>query len=297
MVPRLRSLCLEKVNNNIDEVDYQTIPKELARDLQLSKLFNGNFAYDDTFGLHQFGLDACALNIFYDGETWTFTYRSENNELYWYHPIGEFRPRLRKFTLTEGSPASLTTPFPEMKFMTNNYLMNPNIKMKMKAIVKNNGRYGRLVFENSTMKSVWHMTLARGTRVLEHRGTIRYYHQTSSPINRDISSKLLETTDTPEHAFQNLAELTIEEEIMVEEEIRRDAIFIDESVRYRPEVDDELEDVGTFESAVGFSYSKWAECEYQMNDGCLRDFWEMTERNYAHLAIIPALGRKPLYQR
>ena len=84
MVPRLRSLCLEKVNNNIDEVDYQTIPKELARDLQLSKLFNGNFAYDDTFGLHQFGLDACALNIFYDGETWTFTYRSENNELYCY---------------------------------------------------------------------------------------------------------------------------------------------------------------------------------------------------------------------
>ena len=87
MVPRLRSLCLEKVNNNIDEVDYQTIPKELARDLQLSKLFNGNFVYDDTFGLHQFGLDACALNIFYDGETWTFTYRSENNELYWYPAV------------------------------------------------------------------------------------------------------------------------------------------------------------------------------------------------------------------
>ena len=102
MVPRLRSLCLEKVNNNIDEVDYQTIPKELARDLQLSKLFNGNFAYDDTIG-PEFGLDVCALNIFYDGETWTFTYRSENNELYWYHPLGEFRPRLRKFTLTEGN--------------------------------------------------------------------------------------------------------------------------------------------------------------------------------------------------
>ena len=135
MVPRLRSLCLENVNNNIDEVDYQTIPKELARDLQLSKLFNGNFAYDDTIRLHElgfgFGMDACALNIFYDGETWTFRYRSENNELYWYHPRGEFRPRLRKFTLTEGSPASLTIPFPEMKFMTNNrYLMNPNIKMK-----------------------------------------------------------------------------------------------------------------------------------------------------------------------
>ena len=123
------------------------------------------------------------------------------------------------------------------------------------------------------------MTLARGTRVLEHRGTIRYdhLHPTSSPVDSYISSKLLETTDTPEHAFQNLAELTIEEEIMVEEDIMADGFYIDE---YMPdEVDDELENVGTFESAVGFSFSNWDECEYQMNDGCLRDFWEMTERN------------------
>ena len=143
------------------------------------------------------------------------------------------------------------------------FLKNPI--MKMSAFVKNNGRYGRLVFENSEIKSVWHMTLTKGARVLEHRGQCnKFYHL--------ASRKLLETTDTPEHAFQDIAELTNEEEIRVdaiEEEIRVDdeiaAIF--EEVKVNHELDEE--------SAVGYSISA---CEYHMNDGCVRDFWEMTER-------------------
>merc|ERR1712050_701701 len=91
---------------------------------------------------------------------------------------------------------------------TNRYLRNPNNKMKMKAIVKNNSRYGRLVFENSNMKSVWHMTLAKGVRVLTHHGTIRYCYPTSC--------KFRETTVSPEHAFRGFTELTIEDEIRLD---------------------------------------------------------------------------------
>ena len=100
------------------------------------------------------------------------------------------------------------------------------------------------------------MTLTKGARVLEHRGQCnKFYHL--------ASRKLLETTDTPEHAFQDIAELTNEEEIRVDDEIA--AIF--EEVKVNHELDEE--------SAVGYSISA---CEYHMNDGCVRDFWEMTER-------------------
>lgn len=143
----------------------------------------------------------------------------------------------------------------------------------MKTVVKSNGRYGRLVFENSCMKSVWHVTLANGVRVLEHSGTVRIpYAGGSDLITR---STLRETTVTPEHAFQELDELTIEEEI------RLDAAIEAEGARYRPveeKVDDELE-AGTFKEkeATFKPYSKWTRCEDQMHRGCLSDFWKMTE--------------------
>ena len=60
---------MEKVYRDVKEEDYEDIPKCLVKDINLMKVFNGNYKGHDEV----LGDGAECLTIHYDGEVWKFS--------------------------------------------------------------------------------------------------------------------------------------------------------------------------------------------------------------------------------
>ena len=67
MVKSLRCLCLEKVYKDVE--NYEDLPKTLVKDINLMRVFNGNYKGDD----EDIGVGGECLTIHYDGEVWNFS--------------------------------------------------------------------------------------------------------------------------------------------------------------------------------------------------------------------------------
>ena len=71
-------LCLLKVSS--EGMNYKELPVPLVKDLNLMKLFNGNFRSELEYCCEEEELDALSMfsvTILYDGVTWNISSRSE----------------------------------------------------------------------------------------------------------------------------------------------------------------------------------------------------------------------------
>ena len=174
MLRSLRSLCLLTVSNL--GLSNRDLPPELARDLNAMKVFNGNYTY--THDEFDDEIILSAVTIFFDGVSWSLSYRSESfvncpccNE--------GFRPTFREFTVTEGEPVKTTSPFPKIWYWLRSelgYMESSHKIMKMEVMVGQDGTFGRIVFSGarecfkSTMQVYFTM---EGTRVLSHNTLVK----------------------------------------------------------------------------------------------------------------------------
>jgi len=191
------------------------LPPQLVSDLDLMKLFNGNFIYEEeevssggSFGTFLL----MALSVLYDGVSWTFTYRSDS----YYNACGcteLLRPRLFQFTMKEGAANVITSPFSQVKswlreLRKSRDITQPPLTMKMTSQVMTCGTTGTITYKGaaSCFKSSMKVRLNReGTRVLVHRGRVK------TPTGKFTDHyKLQETSVAPEDAFLDWRERDIE---------------------------------------------------------------------------------------
>ena len=113
----LRSLCLLKVqyfNQNV--LDKSVLPPSLVKDLHVMQLVNSSFAsWSLVANSFTSTVSQTAISIQFDGEAWTFQYRSNSFDISSCCMYCDFlQPELHQLTLVEGRPTLAQSPFWEV---------------------------------------------------------------------------------------------------------------------------------------------------------------------------------------
>ena len=198
MVKSLRSLCLLKVAR--DGINYEDLPPGLAKDLNVMKVFNGNYRseYDDEDNV--LGL-MTSLTILYDGMFWTFTYRSYcfndiccNN--YNYNGSPGSQPDLHQLTVAEEELVTVRSPVNKVRLAVLEHKFRGHqeqMEMKMTVKVGQDGMSGRICFdggEGSVFNSIMQVDFNRvGTRVVYHSGDLYSDLREGSFVDRLYESR------------------------------------------------------------------------------------------------------------
>ena len=200
----MRSLCLLKVFS--EGMNYKELPEPLFKDLNLMKLFNGNFRSELEYCCEEEELDALSMfsvTILYDGVTWNISSRSEAIMLvHCCHFCNVFQPDLYELAVTEGEPVTAFTPFAQVTEwigqMEDDYCKRHQaLEMKMSVDIQKDGRCGKITFHGAgdlyrfkgTMRV--HFTLV-GTRVMDQYGN-SFCNREDSLETMDFFNKLLES--------------------------------------------------------------------------------------------------------
>eukprot|EP00092_Neocalanus_flemingeri_P108570 GFUD01139444.1.p1 GENE.GFUD01139444.1~~GFUD01139444.1.p1 ORF type:complete len:246 (+),score=67.72 GFUD01139444.1:67-804(+) len=149
----LRSLCLLQVHSMGQNVlDMSEIPANLAKDLKIIQLVNKTFGNwtlatnDVSTKVYQ-----TALSIQYDGVSWNFQYCSNSYEVFCC-PHCDFRqPDLKQFTLQEGKPAPVQSPFWEASNILEQLNQEHPVdrRMTMSFEMNEEGTWGKISFRGS----------------------------------------------------------------------------------------------------------------------------------------------------
>eukprot|EP00092_Neocalanus_flemingeri_P010076 GFUD01010859.1.p1 GENE.GFUD01010859.1~~GFUD01010859.1.p1 ORF type:complete len:253 (+),score=82.41 GFUD01010859.1:55-813(+) len=247
MVKSLRSLCLLKVSSG--KQNYEDLPPSLKKDLNIMKVFNGNFSSESE---NKFGSDVhqTTLTILYDGVSWTFSSRSQSFHIFCCFNCDTIQPDLQQLTVKEGEQVPLNSPFSHLRHWLawvagSDKTQQEQLDMKMTVDhVDQEGYFGDLAFRGCggsvLFSSLMQVDFTReGTRVLSHRGDV--YSRLGT---RNFFNNLYESTVSAEDAYQEISDRRCE--------------FDGFDWDYVP-VDTEE----TLES-----------------ESCLTDFWEMIENEY-----------------
>ena len=181
MIRSLRSLCLLKVYS--EEMDYEGLPPELVRDLNVMKLFNGNFRSergrdDDDYDVEVFELSA--LEVLYDGVSWSFSSRSACMPIRCCFTCNVYQPLLYKLTVTEGEIVRTLCPFSQVREWFQNVENSYDAQFKKLDIeicvdVGQDELSGKITFDGTgdlvKFNVIVEVTILAGIRVMVHRGT------------------------------------------------------------------------------------------------------------------------------
>ena len=115
MIKSLRSLCLLKVSQ--DGMSYDVLPADIAKDLMLMKIFNGNFIHESySYDSGYERADLSAMTILYDGVTWSFATRGDFVDIIccvWCS--GTSQPELFQLMVAEGETVTASSPFSQVR--------------------------------------------------------------------------------------------------------------------------------------------------------------------------------------
>ena len=198
MVQSLRSLCLLKVSLDGEHYDDEDLPPELVKVLNVMKVFNGHFCFESE---NRFGSDVhqTALTIQYDGVDWIFKSRSQSFHIFCCFNCDAFQPELHQFTLTEGEPVPVTSPFSQMRYWLDWVAVSDNtqpqqMEMKMTVDMDQGGTFGEIAFRgyggSVLFSSIMQVDFTdEGTRVLSHRGEVYSGYGTRNYFNNLYQSR------------------------------------------------------------------------------------------------------------
>ena len=186
MVKSLLSLCLLKVSS--EGLDYEDLPSGLVKELNLIKVFNGNYSFESEnwngSDVHQ-----TALTILYDGVDWTFTSRSKSFHVFCCPTCDISQPDLQQLTVTEGVTVPATSPFSHLQgwlgmaedLARRDNNSNKELKrLEMSftvGVVSQDGTFGEIAFRGIGGAILFNSIIqvdftTEGLRVLSHRGTV-----------------------------------------------------------------------------------------------------------------------------
>eukprot|EP00092_Neocalanus_flemingeri_P021055 GFUD01022811.1.p1 GENE.GFUD01022811.1~~GFUD01022811.1.p1 ORF type:complete len:234 (+),score=55.98 GFUD01022811.1:58-759(+) len=149
----LRSLCLLQVHSMGQNVlDMSEIPASLAKDLKIIQLVNKTFGNwtlatnDVSTKVYQ-----TALSIQYDGVSWNFQYCSNSFEVFCCLHCDFRQPDLKQFTLQEGKPAPVQSPFWEASNILEQLDQEHPVdrRMIMSFEMNEEGTWGKISFRGS----------------------------------------------------------------------------------------------------------------------------------------------------
>ena len=183
MVKSLLSLCLLEVSS--EGLGYEDLPSELVKELNLMKVFNGNYSFESE---NWNGLDVhhTALTILYDGVSWTFTSRSQSFHVLCCPTCDIYQPDLQQLTVTEGLTVPATSPFSHLQgwlVMVEGLEKIDNKELKKLdmsftvEVVSQDGTFGEIAFRGVGGEVLFSSIIqvdftTEGNRVLSHRGTV-----------------------------------------------------------------------------------------------------------------------------
>ena len=195
MVKSLRSLCLLQASS-MDRQDFIDLPPELVKDINLMKVFNGNYSFESE---NCYGSDVhhTALTILYDGESWTFSSRSQSYHVFCCVNCDIFQPDLHQLSGTEGEASTATSPFSQVREWLRAQADQAQKVLDMKLtveMVEEDGTFGEFAFRGAGASVLFSSIIqvdftAEGTRVLSHRGTVTSGMGTRNFFNNLYESK------------------------------------------------------------------------------------------------------------
>ena len=201
MVKSLRSLCLLQASS-MDRQDFIDLPPELVKDINLMKVFNGNYSFESE---NCYGSDVhhTALTILYDGESWTFSSRSQSYHVFCCVNCDIYQPCLHQLSVTEGETITATSPFSQVRDWLRaqagqahkDNKVQKVLDMKLTVeVVEQNGTFGEIAFRGAGASVLFSSIIqvdftTEGTRVLSHRGTVTSGMGTRNFFNNLYESK------------------------------------------------------------------------------------------------------------
>jgi hypothetical protein len=201
MVKSLRSLCLLQASS-MDRQDFIDLPPGLVKDLNLMKVFNGNYSFESE---NRYGSDVhhTALTILYDGVNWTFSSRSQSYHVFCCVNCDIYQPDLHQLSVTEGEASTATSPFSQVRYWLraqayealkdNEVQKVMNMKLTVEE-VEQDGTFGEIAFrgagESVLFSSIVQVDFTtEGTKFLSHRGTVTSGMGTRNFFNNLYESK------------------------------------------------------------------------------------------------------------
>jgi len=203
MIRSLRSLCLLKVLS--DDMNYEGLPPGLVKDLNVMKLFNGNFSSESSCRVDgQKVLDLFALSILYDGATWSFSSRGRSMIIYCCHHCSAWQPELFRLKVTEGELATAVPPFSQVRDWFEKDVDNEYKQLDIDIVVdvRQDLMTGKIIFHGAGDLLSFDVRMqvelsAAGSRVMVQSGKA----QIDSGVTTEFVSRLHETTVTAQDAF------------------------------------------------------------------------------------------------
>ena len=228
------------------------IPKEVLKDLNLARLFNGTFI---NVAEGQFTTRTRVLSLCYDGSRWNFSHRNVTSSYLGIPPT----MRLKKFSVTQDTTVKAVHPLYDIKELTDLLLgmtegsvalSKDQMFMKLKVKVLDDWQGGRLVFTGPFFKFIWRVNLdTYGNRVLSHHGVVKIEAGVKDYTEYLLPSMRLEESTEDIDIEGVYEELNDEQFDVVFEE--KDNYFSD------PEM-----------------FSRWE----IIQEGALEEFWEVVEQ-------------------
>jgi len=205
MIRSLRSLCLLKVLS--DDLNYEGIPPGLVRDLNLMKLFNGNFTSESSSRVNgQKVLHLFALSILYDGAAWSFSSRGRSMTIYCCHHCSAWQPQLLQLEVIEGEPVTAVPPFSQIRDWFGEHMDNEYKQLYIDIVVDvgQDLMSGKIKFHGTDELVDFDVTVqvehsAAGSRVMVQSGKAK----NDSGVTREFVTTLHETTVTAQDAFKS----------------------------------------------------------------------------------------------
>ena len=228
---------MEKVNSmRSGGIQFSNVPKEVLRDLDLAKLFNGTYTHKVE---EVFSTKYRTLSICYDGSSWTFGYRLITTS-----NILGVPPTMKKskVTLKHDEIVGATYPLYDIKELVKTVYdmtvdgareavdgdsevitLPNNLYMKTKIQVSlqdQDWNVGRVLFVGSHFKFIWRINVdVNGSKYLSHHGviqieTMKLYHDfllNSMRFDEDEEQIVIEVPT------EELKEMKIDEDIEINE--------------------------------------------------------------------------------
>ena len=194
MIRSLRSLCLLKVHS--EEIKYEGLPPELVKDLNVMKLFNGNFCSErgnhDEYDGEGEVFELSSLEVLYDGVSWSFSSRSACMSISCCFTCNVYQPLLYKLTVTEGEIVRTTIPFSQVREwfekVENSYdAQFKELDIEISVAVGQDELSGKIAFHGSGDLVSFNVTvdvaISAGSRVMVHQGTASRGSETMEFVN------------------------------------------------------------------------------------------------------------------
>ena len=203
MIRSLRSLCLLKVCS--EEMDYVGLPSNLVKDLNIMKLFNGNFSvverrFDEEGVVN---LELSALEVLFDGVSWSFSSRSSCMPIYCCNICNVFQTRLYKLLMvTEGELVRTASLFSQVREWFAE--MEDNFEAEFKKFETEilvdfgqdilSGWSGKITFHGTGELGIFNVTVEVVTSLLGPRVMLQRGTATCGSKTMEFSNTLSETT-------------------------------------------------------------------------------------------------------